>query len=1442
MMKRGQGDSDSTKKKQGDGGLPDYLSQVKGAQLVVGLSPISAPGSTPIDDEYAAAKARERTGRDPRDAQKWRAANPQMMQQAQEKILHAQAVLNTSTLSPEQRKAWELEVQKLQFNIQAGEDAMNFDSEFTKWLLGKGKEEDHINTPWYRTPLTMGFLPNVTEYLDRNIDIEYKFKEQLTLLYMRGPTDLDTAYLYFKYIVRGDISNFDSYGFLQEWNAVQERNPIKLGVEPELMGKISTFWSHQQSINPSATTAAFKKVLEMQDNVATLYRAEEQAREGLDSEKYMAYKRARKQQVSEYVKTFSDGNLKQQFVDLVQAMDIDSRTRVDDSYNEYASAAQQLAQVESQISTVDKKWKQFEKAMDMRNAMLDEAVPGHATDKHKRAAVYETTKRKYDLYLRKLKMERDTLIKTTKNQKAKLERSGAVRGIAALSNLSVNEIAEAVAWQQAAAQYLTDPNVSQPIPEELMTYKDKKELQRLRERHDSLWASNPNENTEEIADVNEQRINLIADAMADVDTTAAEEWRDEQMKAHRETVHKLKMQRDDRLRHAAMVQKQEKIQSTRERLELLEKVKGDVMDENTELEMVKLRNKLAKNEAEVRLAKVIDAASDSVATREALTQRVEAVKTTVKQEGSKPLPQVLKERISEARDILEDHLGTLAISPREHEAKTVELKGAIMLYKEMLNNYHREEDTKKAVALKKSKDEKTNILTTAQKRLAFVKEQLQYYKNTPMEQHYLEESYTAEDEVIAAETGLHTLTNPRYTHPVTLAERNQFRDISKYRLQLQQALTQYENEYDAYKMSPDPDSVKDEVMRRKYSAITSFIKKQLNESPGQDSKRTAEDWLQAVLKLDTEKQFYTNSEIQSLQTLANIEPVKKELVELEKVYSATQETAEQEYETLLTVRKTIEELDKQFESGTITPLKFAQDLREQLQRRDELVARVKNTVDGLADIGMRAATYRDTLNHAVKQIMNPAATLSADQGNAELTKFKESFAKEWQPKKDQWERLGAQSYTEAAEKKLIKRAKDRHNVMDTALASIAEGYAAFSVQHAQAEVKQVDSFLDEIEMMKKALSDLGHEMGDAKPVIDMLAEDSTHLAGERIKLNENIITKEQQERDPTVIQTQLRELRLKLDAMDDPMAPSQFQTAEERKAAEREAEKLEYALRVLQQAVHNNDKEVTVESAIKQAQAMQYMADVSAAEADMRDVRTKRAAKFTEDMDKIRQDFTSKLERLRGEQLQESRNLYLLLQQNLPLGSEEKAKAVKDGILLRTEQEKLHTHKRKKLETEYLAARITRTAENIRAKEAEDDSVLRKELTQAHMTVPDQNYIEASIKRGREQKNSRKKTKKHPTTASIITSPEGEDDGRTEAVVVAMTDSQQEFQKYMAAQPLLYTMQSFSDVNNNNNNNNNNNTNDMEGISHAGANYLTGRLAEVTQLAEQTLLQRRIQH
>lgn len=133
-------------------------------------------------------------------------------------------------------------------SIAKGKSEQKFVSDFWSWLNGKSSDADHKKTPWGRHPIR---LPDVLAYEDSFIDVRYKFLKKMIHLQTFGPSNLKECWLFFKYIVRGDIGDKAGLGFLDDWDKITSEF-INIADEAGNMHTISNndaqYWPRPQQL------------------------------------------------------------------------------------------------------------------------------------------------------------------------------------------------------------------------------------------------------------------------------------------------------------------------------------------------------------------------------------------------------------------------------------------------------------------------------------------------------------------------------------------------------------------------------------------------------------------------------------------------------------------------------------------------------------------------------------------------------------------------------------------------------------------------------------------------------------------------------------------------------------------------------------------------------------------------------------------------------------------------------------------------------------------------------------------------------------------------------------------------------------------------------------------------------------------------------------------
>lgn len=170
--------------------------------------------------------------------------------EADRMMKYVNRLLKRGGLTADERKAFNFWKANLVVENAKGIIHQEFMRDFWAFLLGRGKESDHIRCPWYRQSLTND--PEVSAYVDSFIVKRHEFQMKLALLRMRHPVGINQHYLYFKYVVRqteADADNFldDWKLFLQEFGEAREN-----GQAERYMDEIKGPYDGQENIHEMA--------------------------------------------------------------------------------------------------------------------------------------------------------------------------------------------------------------------------------------------------------------------------------------------------------------------------------------------------------------------------------------------------------------------------------------------------------------------------------------------------------------------------------------------------------------------------------------------------------------------------------------------------------------------------------------------------------------------------------------------------------------------------------------------------------------------------------------------------------------------------------------------------------------------------------------------------------------------------------------------------------------------------------------------------------------------------------------------------------------------------------------------------------------------------------------------------------------------------------------
>lgn len=160
--------------------------------------------------------------------------------QASRELLKQAKVNSTDpSIDPKERDEWAKMAVHIESRQTRSKIQQDFIEDFCKWLTGRSQfnvkevrewaiDKDTGSrveigfrdcTPWGNKPLVM--LPGVTEFLDQGPDKRGEVIKELTKLKMNGPRNIDEAYIYYKYLVRGcgiSDNTVHEFQFLQQFD------------------------------------------------------------------------------------------------------------------------------------------------------------------------------------------------------------------------------------------------------------------------------------------------------------------------------------------------------------------------------------------------------------------------------------------------------------------------------------------------------------------------------------------------------------------------------------------------------------------------------------------------------------------------------------------------------------------------------------------------------------------------------------------------------------------------------------------------------------------------------------------------------------------------------------------------------------------------------------------------------------------------------------------------------------------------------------------------------------------------------------------------------------------------------------------------------------------------------------------------------------------------
>lgn len=159
------------------------------------------------------------------------------------------AILENPDATDDQKRAATEALQALE--TASDLDEIQMEEDFQAWLLGKGRTEDHMRTPWGRTPLTHN--EDVVRYCKQFTDKRQEFFDELTKIWLNiesGNPSIKDLFMYYRFFVRGklDPDSMDDLDYMSFWREMtsktwaqdNQKNPNLEFVDKEVLKILDT--------------------------------------------------------------------------------------------------------------------------------------------------------------------------------------------------------------------------------------------------------------------------------------------------------------------------------------------------------------------------------------------------------------------------------------------------------------------------------------------------------------------------------------------------------------------------------------------------------------------------------------------------------------------------------------------------------------------------------------------------------------------------------------------------------------------------------------------------------------------------------------------------------------------------------------------------------------------------------------------------------------------------------------------------------------------------------------------------------------------------------------------------------------------------------------------------------------------------------------------------
>jgi len=216
---------------------------------------IRGAGTRHQKDELQAANKKYEAGKDPLEIEESLQVIIPTNEQEQE-VLSA-VIDKMFNIAGDDASKTALAMWKLQLQEKSTSAGIKFDflRRFYFWLLGRGTQEDTDKTSWGRGNAAV-LNPEVAAYIEQFSTKRLDYALKLSLLATRTPKTLNEYYLYFKYIVNGNIRRKTVLGGGDFWDMSNEdflRDFEMMQMQFDAVDKNRTQQSYSEIIEPAAT-------------------------------------------------------------------------------------------------------------------------------------------------------------------------------------------------------------------------------------------------------------------------------------------------------------------------------------------------------------------------------------------------------------------------------------------------------------------------------------------------------------------------------------------------------------------------------------------------------------------------------------------------------------------------------------------------------------------------------------------------------------------------------------------------------------------------------------------------------------------------------------------------------------------------------------------------------------------------------------------------------------------------------------------------------------------------------------------------------------------------------------------------------------------------------------------------------------------------------------